>query len=600
MVELHELLTRFGLENPERPAGDRLIYSALVLKLERLRIGHAAAALHLEADVAAEILFIVVEVDSVASGDNFAVGYPLDDPAIAGRIGGDGYRVRFLVDFDIGHERHIAVAVKVADSVGGLVIFARGKEVAVFHRFFDIRFVVLGQDEELERSADLVKLFGIVIGKSPDISALGDNDLKQLIPELAVAAGDSVGVVDYLHAEAARAVDEYAREIGYVDIPVRTVRESAGIDPVADMVEHGIAARLFDFNGSGSVVVFDSPLALTVGGEISVDMGLRDNSHIAFDTAAYIGHTSAAAVKSLCDALVVLFAHRVDFSELVENAVCLSLTRPAVCDNAVVGHRKDIIVRLVIFLDHLVERRVAVARVAVGVEVCFVGFPCAPVDLLIGADYRIIRLFRAERERRRESGEQHHDNQRGRQSALKVLFHLYILLKLICVKEMIENIVAEEEILERPDNGIELEISPVEHCNCGAQGGREVVGSRNSDLAEVLAVSSDNEGLRIADAVVAGDIESDIEIWRVEQIVRAEIEGRLAAVYIRLALDNIAVRDPGYRIEVRALDAYRVVFVVDGHSGDERSVVAQISLGVIDLILVEAGHLFHAVELNAV
>ena len=136
MIELHELLTRFGLEDPERPAGDRLIYSALVLKLERLRIGHAAAALHLEADIAAEILFIVVEVYGVARGDNFAVCYPLDDPAVAGRIGGDGYRVRFLVDFDTGHERHIAVAVKVADSVGGLVIFARGKEVAVFHRFF--------------------------------------------------------------------------------------------------------------------------------------------------------------------------------------------------------------------------------------------------------------------------------------------------------------------------------------------------------------------------------------------------------------------------------------------------------------------------------
>lgn len=95
MIELHELLTRFGLEDPERPAGDRLIYSAIVLKLERLRIGHAAAALHLEADIAAEILFIVVEVYGVARGDNFAVGYPLDDPAVAGRIGGDGYRVRF-------------------------------------------------------------------------------------------------------------------------------------------------------------------------------------------------------------------------------------------------------------------------------------------------------------------------------------------------------------------------------------------------------------------------------------------------------------------------------------------------------------------------
>ena len=77
---------------------------------------------------------------------------------------------------------------------------------------------------------------------------------------------------------------------------------------------------------------------------------------------------------------------------------------------------------------------------------------------------------------------------------------------------MIESIVAEEEILERPDNGIELEISPVEHCNCGAQGGREVVGSRNPDLEEDLAVSSDDEGLRKADAVVARDIESDIEI----------------------------------------------------------------------------------------
>ena len=234
------------------------------------------------------------------------------------------------------------------------MISARGEEIAVLHRFFDCIFVVLRQDEELKRSADLVELFGVVVGKSPDISALGDNDLKQLIPERTVAAGHSVRAVDYLHAEAARAVDEYARKIGYIYIPVGALRESSGINPVADMVEHGISARLFYLLGRGSVVVFYSPLALTVGGEIAVDMGLGDDRHIALYSAADIRHASAAAVKSLCDALVVLLAHRIDFSKAVEYAVGLSLFRPAVCDNAVVCHGENVVVGLVICLYHLV------------------------------------------------------------------------------------------------------------------------------------------------------------------------------------------------------------------------------------------------------
>lgn len=44
MIELHKLLTGLGSENPKRPTGDWLIDSAAVAKLERLRIGHAAAA----------------------------------------------------------------------------------------------------------------------------------------------------------------------------------------------------------------------------------------------------------------------------------------------------------------------------------------------------------------------------------------------------------------------------------------------------------------------------------------------------------------------------------------------------------------------------
>ena len=44
MIELHKLLTGLGSENPKRPTGDWLIGSAAVAKLERLRIGHAAAA----------------------------------------------------------------------------------------------------------------------------------------------------------------------------------------------------------------------------------------------------------------------------------------------------------------------------------------------------------------------------------------------------------------------------------------------------------------------------------------------------------------------------------------------------------------------------
>ena len=78
MIELHKLLTGLGSENPKRPIGDWLIGSAAVAKLERLRIGHAAAAFHLEANVTAELILVIVEVDCVVGGNNLAVCNPAD------------------------------------------------------------------------------------------------------------------------------------------------------------------------------------------------------------------------------------------------------------------------------------------------------------------------------------------------------------------------------------------------------------------------------------------------------------------------------------------------------------------------------------------
>lgn len=93
MIEFHKLLAGLGSENPKRPIGDWLIDSAAVAKLERLRIGHAAAAFHLEANITAELILVIVEVDRVARGYDLAVGYPLDNLAVAVGVCGNGYRV---------------------------------------------------------------------------------------------------------------------------------------------------------------------------------------------------------------------------------------------------------------------------------------------------------------------------------------------------------------------------------------------------------------------------------------------------------------------------------------------------------------------------
>ena len=106
---------------------------------------------------------------------------------------------------------------------------------------------------------------------------------------------------------------------------------------------------------------------------------------------------------------------------------------------------------------------------------------------------------------------------------------------------MIKDIVAEHEILKRPDNGIELEICPVKNRDCCTQNSRKIYCYGNSDFGKLLAVSSDNKGLRVANTVFTGDIEPDIQIRLIEQIVGKKIERSHTVLYARLAPDNIAV-----------------------------------------------------------
>ena len=61
------------------------------------------------------------------------------------------------------------------------------------------------------------------------------------------------------------------------------------------------------------------------------------------------------------------------------------------------------------------------------------------------------------------------------------------------------------------------------------------------DLVEFLARHAEHEGLGIADAVAAGDIESDIQARLVEQVGGVQVKGSFAALDILFTLDDIAV-----------------------------------------------------------
>ena len=108
-------------------------------------------------------------------------------------------------------------------------------------------------------------------------------------------------------------------------------------------------------------------------------------------------------------------------------------------------------------------------------------------------------------------------------------------------KDLRYGVIAESEIFERPDYRVEFEENNVDHGDKRSEEGREVVSLGHVDLVEFLARHAEHEGLRIADAVAAGDIESDIQARLVEQVGGVQVKGSFAALDILFTLDDIAV-----------------------------------------------------------
>ena len=152
------------------------------------------------------------------------------------------------------------------------------------------------------------------------------------------------------------------------------------------MVKNSETAVTVNCGNGRTVVVFVAPNSLA----IAVHMSLGHNSHVHFNSARDVDHTSAVSVGTGCDSQIILIAHRIGFAEIVKNAVCLSRLIPAVVNNTVIGHRKNIIVETVIKLNHIRNTEIAVGRNRMGVEICFVVIPLIPVNAVIRIDYRVV------------------------------------------------------------------------------------------------------------------------------------------------------------------------------------------------------------------
>ena len=60
-----------------------------------------------------------------------------------------------------------------------------------------------------------------------------------------------------------------------------------------------------------------------------------------------------------------------------------------------VGDGEDIVVEVIVFLNHLADRQISVARVAVGVQLSLVNSPAVPVDFGIRVGYLVAYLRRS-------------------------------------------------------------------------------------------------------------------------------------------------------------------------------------------------------------
>ena len=71
------------------------------------------------------------------------------------------------------------------------------------------------------------------------------------------------------------------------------------------MVKDGESACFVNCGNGGTIIVFFAPFALTVLGEVAVDMSFCDDSHIHLNAALDINHTSAVSVGAGGDSFIV-------------------------------------------------------------------------------------------------------------------------------------------------------------------------------------------------------------------------------------------------------------------------------------------------------
>ena len=72
----------------------------------------------------------------------------------------------------------------------------------------------------------------------------------------------------------------------------------------------------------------------------------------------------------------------------------LRLLIPALVYRAMVGEREDIVVEVIVSLNDFVDRQIAVARVALGVQLSLVYSPAVPIDIRIRVCYLVAYLRR--------------------------------------------------------------------------------------------------------------------------------------------------------------------------------------------------------------
>ena len=196
-----------------------MICASVIFKLKSLRISYAALALELKSYIAADFILIIIKVYFVADRDNLIIINPFDRTAISALVKLKLYSVLPLVNFNFFDKRNLAGAYKIVAYFCSC-IFAASKKRSVLHSGFYVFKIILRHNHHLEASADIRDIFGIIVCKSPDVSARRNNYLKQLIPKCAVCPCYVIGIVYYLHTETAVVLIKYICKIRYKHLMV--------------------------------------------------------------------------------------------------------------------------------------------------------------------------------------------------------------------------------------------------------------------------------------------------------------------------------------------------------------------------------------------